>query len=331
MKQQWISLHLFYHDNPLPLLVECVQPMVKELSAQNILQRFFFIRYWQGGPHIRLRLLPSSEAARETLLERVTARVEAFFTVHPAQKQVQEEAYSLQRTRFGLAEYGQADQTPLYPNNSLRAIPYEPEYERYGGTSAMPLVEQHFMESSQIALMLLQEQPSRDQLSGQSLAMLFMGNWLCKDDFNALPGIFEEYYNWWSPGSRLGSHFAQLHLRQHERMRDLIHRLQALKPDRAASFEPTRFLSEDSSGDTSVAISHWISSIYTLKEHLLCLSRNNDLHADILRVIFSCIHMHNNRLGISTVEEAYLSFLLKETLAVMISQSAFSPERAFHK
>ena len=81
MKQHWVSLHLFYHDNPMPLLVECVQPMIKELYARHLLQRFFFIRYWQGGPHIRLRLLPSNEAMREALMALVTTRIEAFFTV----------------------------------------------------------------------------------------------------------------------------------------------------------------------------------------------------------------------------------------------------------
>ena len=330
MKQQWVSLHLFYHDDPVPLLLECVQPAIKELFAQHLLQRFFFIRYWQGGPHIRLRLLPSSEAVRETLLALVTMRIEAFFTARPAQSQMREEEYFLLRTRLGLAEYGQADLTPLYPNNSLQYIPYEPEYERYGGIAAMPLVEQHFMESSEIVLTLLQEKPTRNQLSGQALATLFLGIWLCEDDFNALPGIFEEYYDWWSSRYDLGPHFVRLYQRQHENMQRLIHRLRRLKQD-IASFSDLR----EYSSEYTAVIARWISSIYTLKAQLQCLAQDQSteapLNIGLLRVLFSCLHMHNNRLGISTVEEAYLAFLLKETLTTMISQSSFSIEEAFHK
>ncbi|HEU5229048.1 MAG TPA: thiopeptide-type bacteriocin biosynthesis protein [Ktedonobacteraceae bacterium] len=326
MKQEWVSLHLFYHDDPVPLLTECVQPAIKELYARHLLQRCFFIRYWQGGPHIRLRLLPRSEAVRETLLELVATRIAAFFTAHPAQSQMREEEYFALRTRFGMAEYGEPDFTPLYPNNALQYIAYEPEYERYGGTAAMPLVEQHFTESSEIALTLLQEKPSRNQLSGHALATLFLGFWLCEDDFNALPGIFEDYYDWWSSGYKLDTHFGRLYQRQHENVRKLIRRLRSLKQDIGAIPDAQEYPSE-----YTMLIPRWISSICTLKAQLQRLAQEQNVEIELRRVLYSCLHMHNNRLGISPVEEAYLAFLLKESLATMISQSSFSVEEAFHK
>ena len=190
----------------------------------------------------------------------------------------------------------------------------------------MPLVEQHFTESSEIALTLLQEKPSRNQLSGQALAMLFLGFWLCEDDFKVMPGIFEDYYDWWSSGYKLNSHFGRLYQRQHENVQGLIHRLRSLKQDIGAIPDPQKYPSA-----YATVIPRWISSICTLKAQLQRLAQDQNVEIELRRVLFSCLHMHNNRLGISPVEEAYLAFLLKESLATMISQSSFSVEEAFHQ
>lgn len=310
MTEQWVSLHLFYHDDPLPLLLECVQPAVAELQARHALQRFFFIRYWQGGPHVRLRLLPRSEAEQEIIQELVTARAEAFFATHPAQFQIGNDEYVVLRSQRGLAEYGEEDHTPLYPNNSLSAIPYQPEYERYGGARALPLVEQHFMESSEIALALLQRKPTHDQLSGQALAMMFLAAFLCEEKLDIVRTSFENYHSWWKEASSYRLRFQALYVRQKQKIQDLMGRLTTLQ--------------HDAQGQTDV-LSRWISSIHTLKDRLAFLEQeqsgvpgaSEEGRATLLEIVFSCIHMHNNRLGVSPIEEAYLAFLLKETLAVM--------------
>ena len=62
----WQAVHVFYGASPRPLLVECVRPLVDELTADGLLAGHFFINYWLEGPHVRLRLRPSTEDATAT-------------------------------------------------------------------------------------------------------------------------------------------------------------------------------------------------------------------------------------------------------------------------
>ncbi|MBO0912918.1 lantibiotic dehydratase C-terminal domain-containing protein, partial [Streptomyces laculatispora] len=52
---EWIALHVFYAASPQPMLVNCVRPLVDELTAEGLLAGHFFINYWLEGPHVRLR------------------------------------------------------------------------------------------------------------------------------------------------------------------------------------------------------------------------------------------------------------------------------------
>lgn len=59
----WQATHVFYAANPRPFLLQCVRPLVAELEADGLIDSYFFINYWLEGPHVRLRLKPSGEAA----------------------------------------------------------------------------------------------------------------------------------------------------------------------------------------------------------------------------------------------------------------------------
>lgn len=324
----WLSIHLFYHDDPVPLLLECIKPLIAELRAQQAIERFFFIRYWQGGPHIRLRLLCTRASLRESIQHMLEARVATFFTNHPSLTQIEHETYARYRAALGRREYAQEDQTPLYPNNSFQYIPYEPEYERYGGVEAMPVVEGYFMQSSEIVFDLLQKGPSHDRLTGQAIAMMFLGIWLWENDLTNLPMIFERYSRGWMATFNVDRAytpplFEKKYSRQSQQLRHLVEQLLALKQQQDFSL-----------ADSLMA--RWFAALKTLKEQLCLLESQGRLqyrpgtgspeHPEQLKyhslqgILFSCLHMHNNRLGISLLEEAYLAFLLQQTLTEMIAE-----------
>src|SRR4051794_29695771 len=59
MTSPWTSLHIFFHADAHAtdrLLLEGVHPPGSALAKQGALQSWFFIRYWEGGAHVRLRL-----------------------------------------------------------------------------------------------------------------------------------------------------------------------------------------------------------------------------------------------------------------------------------
>lgn len=59
----WVSLHLFGGDRDA-MLLEVVEPAVAELAAGGLVDRFFFIRYPEGGDHLRVRLRSVGDPAR---------------------------------------------------------------------------------------------------------------------------------------------------------------------------------------------------------------------------------------------------------------------------
>lgn len=314
---RWISAHLFYYDAPEPLLIQCVQPLVENLRARQLIERFFFIRYWQGGPHIRLRLLTADGVSQGEIRALLEEHVAQFFATSPSVRQIQQENYERNRALFSTFEYGRGDQTPLYPNNSLQYIPYAPEYDRYGGDAAMPVVEQFFMESSEIVLDMLRHSLTRNQLTSYALTMLLQGIGMYADTPALLSRLCECYYHWALPhASVYPAHFERQYQQQSQRLSELVSRTLGLQQ---SGFHDDTFLKR------------WSAAIRRLQTRLQHLEQQGDLqlgasprylvHLEkehnpaFLGIIFSCQHMHNNRLGLSLLEEAYLAFLAQRALS----------------
>ena len=53
---RWLSVHCHTPEPFEPFLREVIAPAVRLLLEDGTADRWFFIRYWEGGPHIRLRL-----------------------------------------------------------------------------------------------------------------------------------------------------------------------------------------------------------------------------------------------------------------------------------
>lgn len=56
-KHIWVSAYLFYNGSANKFLIECIRPFIIKMQQEKDLLKYFFIRYNEGGSHIRLRLL----------------------------------------------------------------------------------------------------------------------------------------------------------------------------------------------------------------------------------------------------------------------------------
>ena len=162
----WKSLHVHYNSDPFWLLTEVISPLVRAQRASGELSQFFFIRYWENGPHIRLRLKTSSgngseiapvSKAKSEINEFLKQRPSVFnfpakFMPSPFEKLFVEE-YGTEKLH---QKYGAGGSIPYERNNTVLDAVYEPEYERYGGVHAMTPAEQYFEDSSNIALEVLE-------------------------------------------------------------------------------------------------------------------------------------------------------------------------------
>jgi thiopeptide-type bacteriocin biosynthesis protein len=312
---RWISAHLYYHDALDDLLCRAVRPLVGELAAGGLIDGFFFVRYWQGGPHVRLRVLLRDQAVARPVERLIKARIGRFFARCPSQAVVRAEDYL--RTAGWLSQHefapgptsvdravDRATVEPLQPNNSLRYVAYVPEADRLGGPAGVAAFEPHFMDSSALALELIDANLSEQRRTGRALAMMLLAAAAAIPDLKRLARFFCYSYRDWGARHAAGDRtrlacyetgWQQSYDRQRVQLSELARRL--LDEARPGA------------GDhLDAASARWVASVSCLAGRL------TEARLALMPLLFQCLHKHNNRLGIKVTEETYLLFLLQRTL-----------------
>jgi hypothetical protein len=149
----WVSAHVFYSDPLDPLLRKAIRPLVTELAGSGLVDGWFFLRYWEGGPHVRLRLRPTGDPG--PVREAVKVHCGLYLSEHPATTPVAPDGYATAAAAMARYEHRDEPPEPLRETNSVAFIDYRPEHDRYGSGPALAAVERHFVESSTIALALV--------------------------------------------------------------------------------------------------------------------------------------------------------------------------------
>ena len=177
MTQGWLSLHLFDGGDLDRLLLDGVVPFTKRLRAERLARRMFFLRYWNGGPHLRLRLEVGPASSGE-----VAAMAEAALAplMRTAQAPADSVAYSARVATLAAASSAAAARAlasdealePPQPPGAIQVRPYLFDSARYG-EGARDVVEAHFCESSELALFLLARSPE-DPAGCTALALTFV-------------------------------------------------------------------------------------------------------------------------------------------------------------
>lgn len=151
----WRALHIFYHAiDKREKLIMRIHDIVSPLISEGRMSQWFYINYWEGGPHVRLRMKDISEAD----LACVRAELEKYLAEEPSVSSVSKEQYYRNHKFDGTAQ--DADSLPWYGDNTVEEIPYEPEVERYGGSSCIGIAEEFFMASSETAVNIIRNVPA---------------------------------------------------------------------------------------------------------------------------------------------------------------------------
>ncbi len=147
----WEAIHIYYFDNQDRLLMEGVKPAIDEALASREVDSFFFLRYWKGGPHVRLRLRPvDGHHGRDGAVAGIRRAVESHMRAHPGEVKVGVETLASMQEELSRLE-GE-DPGDLVPPNTVRDESYRPEFEKYGGAVGIEIAERLFCESSVLVL-----------------------------------------------------------------------------------------------------------------------------------------------------------------------------------
>lgn len=156
----WLSVHVFHQGDLDRLVTDVVNEMRPHLPGGR---QMFFLRYWNGGPHVRFRFRSHgrSAAARSELIATVRCVVRGVLDRRPSTPTMTQADYDEQARLLGQHE-GVVPEPRLAPNDTLEVRAYVPETERYGTGASLAAVEDHFAESSALALRLLERTPTTE-------------------------------------------------------------------------------------------------------------------------------------------------------------------------
>ncbi|WP_328306720.1 hypothetical protein OG432_01045 [Streptomyces sp. NBC_00442] len=170
-QDRWVGAHVFT-GHPLDLVVSTLVPqVVAELRRQGLADRFFFIRHWQGGPHVRLRVrltTPPAEPAVRLILHDHAA---ALFRHLSPSRPMTEGHYRLLAQELAAFE-PETEPGVLAPNDSLAFETYRPEHGKYGHGVALRAVEDAFALCSELAVAAVGAPWSPAQRTAHCFALL---------------------------------------------------------------------------------------------------------------------------------------------------------------
>jgi thiopeptide-type bacteriocin biosynthesis protein len=152
---KWLSVYIFHQGDANELLKQLVHPFIQQWNAP-----WFFIRYWEGGDHIRLRL--KAAVSQYDLIVKSLCREKAMI-------------------------------------RSVQIAKYEPEIDRYGNIESMAWAERYFESSSAYILNWIAKKDANQSLTAQAiklhLALLFASGM----DKEALISVCNFFLEGWLP------------------------------------------------------------------------------------------------------------------------------------
>lgn len=295
-------------------IVEVVPGLVNFFKKQRWIEQFFYIRYAEGGYHLRLRFKGDEV--------NLNGPVQTYF-----------EAV--------VADFFATQQAPLWPENAvitparlresgcLRYAVYEPEIEKYGGIAGLSVAEAHFQMSSQICIEVLAAE-RQSNISRSQFALELMN--ILLSEFGAKPHekafLLRAYTAYW------------LSMVQPEYHEQIVTAMEENYQQRKTRFarrfreEGMGALEESWQEKSPNLFQMWRQHLADVLEQLRELDLANQLespvdqhvaqHERLLRtvptiyesptvallILPNYVHMFNNRLGLTPLQEVQLSYLL---------------------
>ena len=318
---QWVSAHIYY-GNLDKLLTKCICPLIESLEERRLINKFFFIKYFEKGLHLRLRVKCKEEHSKI---------VESLMITHV-------DTY-LNKSFFKLSE-----STPSIRSfdanialNTIRFQNYEQELARYGGEVGMEIAQEIFELSSRVTLAMLKQDKLRDYSDriGAALSLHFSFAHAFKLSLRETAAFFEEVFHVWNILSI--NYMRRFREKQFHHKEHLITIFDEIYTQKEAVLIPyfksywyslenghefdEYYLNEWSTGCNRIFQMYDAHSQKGLIDIQTASFTLNHLISNGNWAIFqSYFHMHNNRLGIDNKDEAYVAYLLMKISKSLLNE-----------
>jgi len=306
----WRAWHIFFGSTGIldRMLIDGVQPEVRSLGGSV---GFFFLRYWENGPHIRARFRGLSDDRFTALGERLRRVAESIAASSPAAPEQPPAALmGNEQFRPGVIQFA--------PGKTVEIL-YEPEYRRYGGRHGLALNEHLFDASSRLALSIIEKTidiPDRRTPIALALTATAIGHVVRDSDgFASFLNAMKDQWRSFVPDHEASEEQAR---RVFSSAPDTIRAMIPIASARNSSLPPSP-LSEQW---RRILVLHFSELRALAADGLLVhpltgvpVENPGELELALQNIMLSQIHMLNNRLGILPQQE----FVLASTLALALS------------
>lgn len=296
MTRTWSAVYVYLHRSRADIdsfLLEHLAPHAEELVAAGHAGAWFYLRYWDGGPHLRARFLDADGDAVAEFAEQMRALA----------KETSAAALDLDSGAY-YANLPQADHARWHADGDVVDAVYEPETERYGGPRALEVCEDFFAVSTRIALAVLRSapQPHQRQVVATDLTSLAFGV-LGFDDVEAVRQA-RGYYATWDYSAEVARGGTQA--------RAEAERLFHSAPPRWLQRRPQ--VERLVSGEGASTHHLWDRALRETVDRLRRIDAEEravgGLANSLDRIVWSLLHMTHNRLGLDIDDERRIAWLL---------------------
>ena len=323
----WLAAYLYYSEPWEEFLIGTVQPFVNRVFEKKWADQFFFIRYWERGPHIRLRFKGDADTLEKQVKSRLDSYFLDYFKNHPSERQEPD----------GMEKWQPDHQ--WFPNNSVQYIQYEPEIERYGGPHCILIAEKQFEVSSRAVLAVIEESENwdYDRALGAAIQLHLGFAFALGMDLVEATEFYSRISRMWfarAYGYTEDISAEELKKRQDTTLKAFEENFEKQKSTLVPYHQTLWGAFTEGIEFEQEWLNLWVNRMKSIGEELIHAQQQKKLlipqwfkpepnqktpakRQEVWTVLESYVHMTNNRLGILNRDEAYLGFLIKESLQAM--------------
>lgn len=306
----WKAYHIYYHGDLDKLIRESIKPLTVKLLVERGIEKFFFIRYWEGGPHIRFRIKLVENNVTNKINEMIINHINCFLTKYPSKNIDENYVITRQFNQLAYLENIDLKNNQIMPNNTVSEELYVPEFKKYGGELGIKLAEEHFFYSSLLVFGFLNElnEIKHKYFMGIKVILSYLKAMDLKNDECII--FLDNYSDLWSRYMEgdtvtINKYFHKKYLLQQDVLDKYV--LNSLHKKNNLKFEVDF--------DWNMHIKDTVCRIQKGLERNNLILNNKMLKKSAWLentnyIMTSYIHMTNNRIGLKPYEEAYLSYII---------------------